>query len=109
MDKLWILTKLNVSFKTINILSNLSKLFRGLTASSNWRFPIPSVNSGIHHVKNPNPYIGKWGGKFCRKSPIQTDRKCECPNGKCTATTNYIDELKDTFKYSIPKGKCAGM
>ncbi|XP_055314202.1 alanine--glyoxylate aminotransferase 2, mitochondrial isoform X3 [Sitodiplosis mosellana] len=81
----------------------------GLTSSSNWRFPIPSVNHGIHHVKNPNPYNGRWGGAACRTSPVQTDRECECFDGKCKATSNYIEELEDVFKYSIPKEKCAGM
>lgn len=84
-------------------------MVRGLTSSSNYRFSLPSINNGIHHVKNPNPYNGRWGGSFCRISPIQTDRKCECFDGKCKATSNYIDDLKDVFKYSIPKGKCAGM
>lgn len=83
--------------------------FRGLTSSSNYRYPIPAVNNGIHHVKNPNPYNGHWGGKYCRSSPIQTDRKCDCYDGQCKASENYISDLKDVFKYSIPKGRCAGM
>lgn len=40
---------------------------------------------------------------------MQTTRNCDCSNGKCKATDNYIDEIKDLFKYSMPKGKCAGM
>ncbi|XP_031623743.1 alanine--glyoxylate aminotransferase 2, mitochondrial isoform X2 [Contarinia nasturtii] len=81
----------------------------GLTSSSNWRFPIPSVNSGIHHAKNPDPFNGRHGGRFCRTSPIQTNRNCGCITGECKATDIYFEELKDIFKYSIPKGKCAGM
>lgn len=70
---------------------------------------MPAVNSGNNHLTCPNPYTGKWGGQFCRTSPIQTDRKCDCSEGKCEATDNYLDDLKNVFKYSMPKGKCAGM
>lgn len=92
-----------------NGYSGMSYGTMGLTSSSNYRYPIPSINSGIHHVKNPNPYNGRWGGQRCRTSPIQTDRKCDCSDDQCEASTNYIEDLKDVFKYSIPKGKCAGM
>lgn len=60
-------------------------------------------------MKTPNPYSGRWGGQFCRSSIIQTERKCECFDGKCKAALKYFEELLDEFKYSIPKGKCAGM
>lgn len=60
-------------------------------------------------MKNPNPYNGHWGGQFCRPSPVQSDRKCDCLDGKCEATDKYIDDLNDVFNYSVPKGKCAGM
>lgn len=83
--------------------------FRSLTSSSNYRYPIPAVNSGNHHVKTANPYSGHWGGQYCRPSPIQSDRKCDCFDGKCKATDKYIDDLKDVFNYSVPKGRCAGM
>lgn len=86
------------------------KNFRCLTSNSNYRYPIPGVNSGNHHVRTPNPYTGHWGGQHCRTSPIQTDRKCDCAaNGKCKATDNYVKDLKDVFTYSLPKGRVAGM
>lgn len=70
---------------------------------------MPAVNNGNIHVKCPNPYTGIWGGSSCRTSPIQTDRECDCSEGRCKATDNYINDLKDVFRYSLPKGKIAGM
>lgn len=60
-------------------------------------------------MKNPDPFMGMWGGQFCRTSPVQTCRRCDCFDEKCKATANYIEDLKDKFKYSLPKNKCAGM
>lgn len=103
----------------------------GLTSNSNWRFAMPGVNNGIHHVSigmrsyeflpiqtrhlhdlqviNPDPYNGYWGGKNCRDSVAQPGRQCACQSNKCAATDNYIDTLKSVFQYSLPKGRCAGM
>lgn len=94
--------------KKINFL-RFSYCFRSLTSSSNYRYPIPNVNAGNHHVKNPDPYNGIWGGKYCRPSPVQSDRKCDCFDGTCKATDKYMEELRDVFNYSVPKGRCAGM
>lgn len=58
---------------------------------------------------NPDPYNGIWGGKNCRDSPVQTTRNCECPKDICVATDKYYNELEQIFKYSLPRGKCAGM
>lgn len=91
------------------LIIKILNYFRSLTSSSNYRYPIPAINNGIHHVKNPNPYKGHWGGKYCRTSPIQTDRKCDCVEGECKASQNYIADLKDVFNYSLPKGRVAGM
>lgn len=60
-------------------------------------------------VKNPNPFTGHFGGKNCRISPVQTTRDCDCSDSECKATENYIEDLTDVFRYSIPKGRCAGM
>lgn len=60
-------------------------------------------------MKNPDPYNGRWGGNNCRNSPVQTDRICDCSPNECKSTENYIGELKDMFKYSMPNGRCAGM
>lgn len=81
----------------------------GLTAHSSWRFPIPGVNSGIIHAMNPDPYLGIWGGKYCRDSVVQTTRNCNCSPDKCEASGNYVQQLEEVFKYSLPKGKCAAM
>lgn len=70
---------------------------------------MPGVTNGIVHAMNADPYGGIWGGRNCRDSPVQTSRNCDCPAGKCLAEDNYINQLESEFKYSLPKGKCAGM
>lgn len=60
-------------------------------------------------MKNPDPFNGIWGGQYCRPSPVQSDRKCDCFDGTCKATDKYMEELRDVFNYSVPKGRCAGM
>lgn len=81
----------------------------GLTAHSTWRYPLPGVSNGIVHAMNADPYVGIWGGKNCRDSPVQTNRNCDCSSGNCLAEDNYINQLEAEFKYSLPKGKCAAM
>lgn len=81
----------------------------GLTAQSSWRFPLPGLSSGIHQTMNADPYIGLWGGKYCRDSPVQTNRNCNCSPEKCEASGQYLKQLEEVFKYSLPKGKCAAM
>ena len=63
------------------------------------------------HLKamNPDPYQGLWGGKNCRDSPIQTTRDCNCPPDRCEAADNYYTQLEEVFKYSLPRGKVAGL
>lgn len=56
-------------------------------------------------VLNPNPYSGRWGGKNCRDSIVQTTRQCECSANECAATENYYQDLEEVFRYSIPVGK----
>lgn len=59
---------------------------------------------------NADPYLGLWGGKNCRDSPVQTTRNCDCTPGKCHAEDNYINQLESEFKYSLPRGgSCAAM
>lgn len=81
----------------------------GLTAHSTWKFPQPGQNSGIIHAMNPDPYQGIWGGDHCRDSPVQTSRHCDCPPHRCYAGDNYYAQLENVFKYSLPRGKLAGM
>lgn len=67
------------------------------------------MSNGIHHVMNADPYVGLWGGRDCRDSPVQTNRNCDCSPGKCLAEDNYINQLEAEFKYSLPRGRCAAM
>ncbi|XP_075164316.1 alanine--glyoxylate aminotransferase 2, mitochondrial isoform X2 [Haematobia irritans] len=93
-----------------NCYHGMSPYTMGLTAHSTWRFPLPGVANGIHHVMNPDPYLGIWGGAKCRDSPIQTDRSCDCDSESgCKAADMYYNELEQTFKYSLPRGKVAAM
>jgi alanine-glyoxylate transaminase / (R)-3-amino-2-methylpropionate-pyruvate transaminase len=78
-------------------------------AQASWRYPLPGVSNGIHHVMNADPYSGLWGGGKCRDSPVQTNRNCDCSVGSCLAEDNYINQLEVEFKYSLPRGKCAAM
>uniref|UniRef100_A0A6E8W4Q9 Alanine--glyoxylate aminotransferase 2, mitochondrial n=1 Tax=Anopheles coluzzii TaxID=1518534 RepID=A0A6E8W4Q9_ANOCL len=96
-----------ISFR--NAYHGASPYTMGLTAHSTWRYPLPGLNSGILHAMNPDPYTGIWGGKQCRDSPVQTTRSCDCQEGQCKATDMYYDQLEQLFKYSLPRGKVAGM
>ncbi|XP_058128430.1 alanine--glyoxylate aminotransferase 2, mitochondrial [Anopheles ziemanni] len=98
-----------ISFR--NAYHGASPYTMGLTAHSTWRYPLPGVNSGIHHAMNPDPYTGIWGGQHCRDSPVQTTRNCDCleSDGKCKASVMYYDQLEQIFKYSVPRGKVAAM
>ena len=57
----------------------------------------------------PNPYKGIWGGKHCRDSAVQTDRKCDCSPGQCNATDKYVDQLDELLAYTVPQKKVAGL
>lgn len=92
-----------------NAYHGASPITMGLTAHSTWKFPLPLSSTGIHHAMNPDVYKGLWGGKYCRDSPIQTDRQCNCTPGECLASKNYLKQLDEVFKYSLPRGKCAAM
>ncbi|KAL9907353.1 alanine--glyoxylate aminotransferase 2, mitochondrial [Glossina fuscipes fuscipes] len=93
-----------------NCYHGMSPYTMGLTAHSTWRFPLAGVSNGIHHVMNPDPYQGLWGGSHCRDSPVQVNRECNCKkNGSCLASDMYYKELEQTFLHSLPCGKVAGM
>uniref|UniRef100_A0A1Y1KAE8 Alanine--glyoxylate aminotransferase 2, mitochondrial n=1 Tax=Photinus pyralis TaxID=7054 RepID=A0A1Y1KAE8_PHOPY len=77
-----------------------------LTASSLYRHPVPS-SPGFHYTMTPDVYRGIWGGKHCRDSPIQTNRHCTCSSNECEASTKYLEQLEEVYRYSIPKGKAA--
>nr|CAD7452666.1 unnamed protein product [Timema tahoe] len=80
----------------------------GLTALSSWRFNVPTAH-GVHHAMNPDVYRGLWGGSKCRDSPVQTSRECSCSEGHCKASEMYYGQLEEVFKYSLPRGKVAGL
>ena len=63
---------------------------------------------GIHATMNPDVFKGIWGGKNCRDGPAQTIRDCNCEEGRCMASENYVGVLDDMFKHSLPK-KIAGI
>ncbi|XP_034240852.1 alanine--glyoxylate aminotransferase 2, mitochondrial [Thrips palmi] len=95
-----------ISFR--NGYHGMSPYVMGITAHSTWRFDVP-VAQGVHHAMNPDPYQGLWGGKHCRDSPVQTTRDCSCAPNECEAADKYYTQLEEVFKYSLPRGKVAGL
>ena len=63
---------------------------------------------GIYSTMNPDVFKGIWGGNKCRDGPAQTIRECNCAEGSCMASENYLGVLSDIFKHSLPK-RVAGM
>ena len=87
---------------------NLFKLTSNLQAHTNETHHIYVYRFGIHHVMNPDPYKGIWGGANCRDCQLQTDRSCACAvDGPCEAGEKYLEQLEDTLKHSCPS-KVAG-
>ncbi|KAK7114554.1 alanine--glyoxylate aminotransferase 2, mitochondrial-like [Littorina saxatilis] len=82
-----------------------SPYMMGVTAISSWRYNTPT-GFGIQQAMNPDVFRGPWGGAHCRDSPGQTIRPCDCPEGTCQACDNYVDQLDDVLKHSLPKDKC---
>ncbi|KAK5642309.1 hypothetical protein RI129_008476 [Pyrocoelia pectoralis] len=97
------------NFEIISLRSGyhgMSNQTMNLTANSSYKYPIPSM-PGFHYAMNPDVYRGLWGGKHCRDSPVQTKRECSCTAGECKASTNYLEQLGDVYRYGIPKGRAA--
>lgn len=46
---------------------------------------------------NPDPYRGLWGGKYCRDSPVQTNRDCDCITEECKASNLYYEQLEEVI------------
>ncbi|CAG0883175.1 unnamed protein product [Cyprideis torosa] len=78
-----------------------------LTAISTWRHALPPA-PGIHHVMNPDVFKGPWGGRACRDSPCQVKRECSCTEGRCQATDQYVEQVKDTIVHSTSNAGLAG-
>lgn len=81
-----------------------SPYLMGVTALSTWRYNSPT-GFGFQNAMNPDPYRGPWGGKRCRDSPAQPQRPCDCAKDQCQACDNYVDQVEDVLRYSMPKGR----
>jgi alanine-glyoxylate transaminase/(R)-3-amino-2-methylpropionate-pyruvate transaminase len=68
-----------------------------------------SYLTGSRVAMNPDPYRGIWGGQYCRDSPIQTTRSCNCSKDYCQASDRYVEQLEDILNYEVSKKKVAGM
>lgn len=75
----------------------MSPYTMGLTAHTPWGFKVPT-NFGIHHVMNPDPYKGIFGGRACRDSPAQAQRDCDCAPGKTMTRILSNFKMKQGFK-----------
>lgn len=75
----------------------MSPYTMGLTAHGPWTFKVPTA-FGVHHVMNPDPYKGLFGGRKCRDSPVDIDRSCDCAEGHCKAADQYLDQLEEVVK-----------
>ncbi len=78
-------------------LLGMSPYTMGLTAQSPWIFNVPGPKFGIHHVMNPDPYRGLFGGQYCRDSPVQVQgRPCQCQQGGvCKAAGQYMEQFEE--------------
>lgn len=94
-----------ISFR--NSYHGMSNTTMGLMGQSTWKHSVPQ-GFGIHNTMCPDVYRGIWGGKNCRDSPVQTNRKCDCKEGECNACDMYIGELEEVLRYSVPKSGVAG-
>jgi len=90
-----------------NAYHGMSPSTMGLTAHSTWKYPV-QAGMGVHHVMNPDVYRGLWGTVGCRDCPVlpQGVSACEEGEGECQeAVTQYINQLEEVVRYSLPKGK----
>jgi len=90
-----------------NAYHGMSPYTMGLTAHSTWKFSVPT-GMGIHHVMNPDVYRGLWGTVGCRDCPVLPQGVEEVGEGEAEcaqAVDNYIDQLEEVVRYSLPKGK----
>ncbi|KAI6645777.1 alanine--glyoxylate aminotransferase 2, mitochondrial isoform X1 [Oopsacas minuta] len=90
-----------------NAYHGISNANLGMLGMGPWKPQIPN-GFGITSVMNPDVYRGMWGGKNCRDGPAQTVRDCNCADGECMASENYLGVLDETFRHSLPP-KIAGM
>ncbi|UJR07661.1 hypothetical protein I4U23_011948 [Adineta vaga] len=65
--------------------------------------------TGSRVAMNPDPYRGIWGGRYCRDSPVQTTRSCNCSKDHCQASDRYVEQLEELLSFEVSKKKVAGM
>jgi hypothetical protein len=68
-----------------------------------------SYLTGSRVAMNPDPYRGIWGGQYCRDSPIQTTRSCNCSKDHCQASDRYVEQVEEILNYEVSKKKVAGI
>lgn len=68
-----------------------------------------SYLTGSRVSMNPDPYRGVWGGRYCRDSPVQTTRSCDCSKDHCQAADRYVEQTEEILNYEVSKKKVAGM
>ncbi|XP_049860541.1 alanine--glyoxylate aminotransferase 2, mitochondrial-like isoform X2 [Schistocerca gregaria] len=90
-----------------NAYHGMSPYTAGLVGISVWKPDVPT-GSGVYHTMNPDVFRGVWGGKYCRDSPVQTVRKCNCSPSCCEASSRYIDQLEEILQTSVHKKRVAG-
>ena len=88
-----------------NAYHGMSMGTMGITGQGTWKYKLPGTNMNIHHIMNPDPYKGIYGGNKCRDSPVQVlGRNCDCDEGHCKAEEGYLEELEEVLKYSTQTG-----
>lgn len=98
------------AFDIINLRNSYhgaSSSLLGLLSQSNWKQDVP-IGFGQFASANPDVYRGHMGGKYCRDSPVQADRECNCTPGHCKASDYYIDQLQEILDYQV-SNKIAGI
>lgn len=68
-----------------------------------------AYSSGSRVAMTPDPYRGIWGGQYCRDSPVQTTRSCNCSPDHCQASDRYVEQVEEILNFEVPKKKVAGI
>lgn len=72
----------------------------GITAHMPWKFRVPA-GFGVHHVMNPDPYKGLFGGANCRDCVVACDRQCDCKANACKAEDAYMQQLDEVKHFML--------
>lgn len=90
-----------------NCYHGCSPTTMSLLSIGSWKYPTPQ-SPGILHTPCPDPYRGRFGGKNCRDSLIQTNKSCDCAKNECQACDMYIEDLQEVMNSGVPKEGFAG-